>query len=124
MAKTQCDCIWCDVNGTKTNCGCWVCVDVQRIRDNPKWADELGLEPLVVKSLLQMSIEQLHEKRAVADEREMQSKLRDKWGAARQRSKQRLVRFSDDELIRQKKLRSERNARYHARRKQRSSPKP
>lgn len=124
MAKAQCDCIWCNVKGTKTNCECWVCVDVQRIRDNPRWADELGLAPMVVKSLLQMSIEQLHAKRAAADEKEMKSKLRDKWLSARQRSQQRLVRLNDDQLVRQKKLRSERNARYHARKQQRSSPKP
>jgi hypothetical protein len=71
-----------------------------------------------------MSIEQLHQKRAVADEREKKANLAAKWSAARQRSKQRLVHFSDDQLARQKKVRSERNARYHARKKQRASPKP
>jgi hypothetical protein len=114
--------MFCKVNGTKTKCGCWVCEDVQRIRDDPSWATELGLEPIVVKSLLQMSIEQLHQKRAAADEREREAERRVKWTAARQRSMQRLVRLNDDELARQKKVRTERNARYHARRKQRSSP--
>jgi hypothetical protein len=72
-----------------------------------------------------MSIEQLHEKRTTADERERKAELHAKWTAARQRSKQRLVvQLSNDDLARQKKVRSERNARYRARNQQRSSPKP
>jgi hypothetical protein len=122
--RSQCDCMFCQVSGTKTKCGCWVCEDVQRIRDDPTWADELGLEPVVVASLLRMTIEQLHEKRAIADERERNAKSRAKWSAARQRSKRRLVHLDDDELTRRKTMRFERNARYHARRNQRSSPKP
>ena len=116
--------MFCQVSGTKTKCGCWVCEDVQRIRDDPKWADELGLEPVVVASLLRMTIEQLHEKRAIADERERKAKSRAKWSAARQRSKRRLVHLSDDELARRKTMRFERNARYVTRRNLRSSPKP
>ena len=112
---SQCDCKFCKVNGTKTKCGCWVCEDVQRIRDDPKWADELGLNPLVVASLLTMTIEQLHEKRAVADERERIEKSRAKWSAARQRSKRRLVHLDSDEQTRRTTMRLERHARYDRR---------
>ena len=119
---SECDCIFCRVGGTKTKCECWVCEDVQRIREDPSWADELGLAPLVVASLLRMTTEQLHEKRAVADERERKAKSSARWSAARERSKRRLVCLDGDELTRRKAMRLERNARYHARRNRRSSP--
>jgi hypothetical protein len=122
--RSQCNCMFCQVSGTKTKCGCWVCEDVQRIRDDPKWADELGLEPIVVASLLTMTIEQLHQKREIADERERQAKSRANWSAARQRSKRRLLHLDDAERTRRKTIGVERNARYHARRNQRSVPKP